>query len=138
LTHSERNVNQQGGKFLIDRWKLLNEVKRITSNALEARACVPEDSIWFTGHFPGEPILPGIALVNTVYDAIKRDAQDRGESVKISSLRRIRFTGPVRPGEKLSLSLTSEDVNGETLFNFKVAVKENIVCNGLVAVIKKT
>jgi 3-hydroxyacyl-[acyl-carrier-protein] dehydratase len=121
---------------LTERWKLLSEVKRIASNALEARAWVPEDSTWFIGHFPGEPILPGIALVNTVYEAIAWDAQDRGEAVHISSLRRIRFTGPVRPGEKLFLSLTSEDLSGERLFNFKVAVKENIVCSGLVAVAK--
>lgn len=115
---------------------MLSDVKRIASNALEARACVPQDSIWFTGHFPGEPILPGIALVHTVYQAIAWDAEDRGDVVSISSLRRIRFTGPVRPGETLLLSLTSEDVKRERLFNFKVAVKENIVCSGLVTVTK--
>jgi len=103
---------------------------------IDARAYVPQDSIWFTGHFPNEPILPGIALLHTVYEAILREAKGRGESVKVSSLRRIRFTGPVRPGETLLLSLTSEDGNEETLFNFKVFVKENIVCSGLVTVTK--
>lgn len=122
---------------MTDRWELLNEVRRIESNALDARVCVPQDSIWFTGHFPGEPILPGIALLHTVYEAILREGRDRGESVKVSSLRRIRFTGPVRPGETLLLSLTREDGNEETLFNFKVFVKENIVCSGLMTV-KKT
>jgi 3-hydroxymyristoyl/3-hydroxydecanoyl-(acyl carrier protein) dehydratase len=53
--------------------------------------------------------------------------------VQISSLKRIRFTGPVRPGEKFVLNLTHEDVGGERLFHFKVAVNENIVCSGLVA-----
>ena len=119
---------------MTDRWKLLNEINVMSSDALDARACVPQDSIWFTGHFPGEPILPGIALIHTVYEAIERDAQVRGESVRLSSLRRIRFTGPVRPGEKLLLSLTSEDVNGMRLFHFKIAVEENVVCSGLVAV----
>jgi 3-hydroxymyristoyl/3-hydroxydecanoyl-(acyl carrier protein) dehydratase len=118
---------------LINRWNLLKEVKRIASNALEARVCLPEDCIWFTGHFPGEPILPGIALVHLVYEAIEWDAHDRGESVQISSLKRIRFTGPVRPGEKFILNLTHEDLDGERLFHFKVAVNENIVCSGRVA-----
>jgi len=118
---------------LINRWNLLKDVKRIASNALEARVCVPEDCIWFTGHFPGEPILPGIALVHLVYEVIDRDALDRGESVQISSLKRIRFTGPVRPGEKFVLNLTHEDVGQERLFHFKVAVNESIVCSGLVA-----
>ena len=118
---------------MINRWDLLKDVKRIASNALEARADVPEDCIWFTGHFPGEPILPGIALVHLVYEVIDRDAHDRGESVQISSLKRIRFTGPVRPGEKFVLNLTHEDVGQERLFHFKVAVNESIVCSGLVA-----
>jgi 3-hydroxyacyl-[acyl-carrier-protein] dehydratase len=118
---------------LINRWNLLKDVKRIASNALEAQADVSQDCIWFTGHFPGEPILPGIALVNTVYETIAWDAHDRGEPVQISSLKRIRFTGPVRPGEKFVLNLTHEDVGGERVFHFKVAVNENIVCSGLVA-----
>lgn len=121
---------------MADRWKLLSDVKRIASNALEAQVCVPQDCIWFTGHFPGAPILPGIALVNTVYDAIMWDAQDRGEAVQMSFLKRIRFTGPVRPGETVLLSLTSEDVHTERLYNFKVAIEEKIICSGMVAVTK--
>jgi len=118
---------------LINRWSLLKDVKRIAPNALEAQADVSQDSIWFIGHFPGEPILPGIALVNTVYEAIEWDAHDRGESVQILSLKRIRFTGPVRPGEKFVLNLTREDAGQERLFHFKVVVNESIVCSGLVA-----
>ena len=123
--------------MMMDSWQLLKEVKRVADDKLEARAYVPEDSDWFTGHFPGEPILPGIALLQTVYDAIVRDAQDRGESVQLSSLKRIRFTGPVRPGEKFSLSLSREEAKEELLFHFKAAAGENIICSGLVAV-KKT
>jgi len=123
---------------LTDQWNLLKDVKRIASNTLEAQVCVPENCIWFTGHFPGEPILPGIALVHTVYEIIQRDAQDRGESVRISSLKRIRFTGPVRPGETLLLNLTSEDLKTERLYNFKVVLEEKIICSGQVAAVKKT
>ena len=118
---------------MINRWSLLKDVKRIAPNALEAQADASQDSVWFIGHFPGEPILPGIALVNTVYEAIEWDAHDRGESVQILSLKRIRFTGPVRPGEKFVLNLTREDAGQERLFHFKVVVNENIVCSGLVA-----
>jgi 3-hydroxyacyl-[acyl-carrier-protein] dehydratase len=116
---------------------LLNEVQMVSSDTLDARACVPKDSIWFTGHFPGEPILPGIALLHTVYDAILSKAGNGGESVKVSSLKRIRFTGPVRPGEMLLLSVTREGGIEEILYNFKVFVKETIVCSGLMTVTKR-
>jgi len=121
---------------LVNRWKLINEIKNIEPDIIEASGFVPEDCIWFTGHFPGEPILPGIALIHTVYDAIERSEQDRGQSVSLSFLKRIRFTGPVRPGDKLLLSLTRKDGNGAVSFHFKVSVKDNIVCSGLVAASK--
>lgn len=124
--------------FLADLWNLLNEVEHIGPNGLAARVSVPRDSIWFKGHFPGEPILPGISLVNSVYEIILRDARDRGESVRISSLKRVKFMGPVRPGDNLSFSLIREDAKGEEpLFHFKVTVDENVICSGLVAVTKK-
>lgn len=122
---------------MTDQWNLLNEVKSVGPNSLEAGVLVPVDSVWFTGHFPGEPILPGIALIHSVYEAIEQNARERGESVHISSLKRIRFTGPVRPGETLALSITREDAHGESLFHFKVTVRENVVCSGLIAAAKK-
>lgn len=85
---------------MTDRWKLLKDVQWTALDGIEAKADVPENSVWFKGHFPGEPILPGIALISTVYEAVLKDASHRGESLKISSLKRVRFTGPVRPGEK--------------------------------------
>ncbi len=101
---------------------------------LEAEITVPKDSIWFTGHFPGEPILPGIALVHSVCEAVEKDAQKKGESVTISELKRVRFTGPVRPGETIHLSLASEDGSMRGLVNFKVAVHGQVICTGQVSV----
>lgn len=118
----------------MDPWQLLKEVKNTKPNSLTAEVDVPEDSKWFEGHFPGEPILPGIALVNTVYQAIKLEAQIREEQVALCSLKRIRFTGPVRPGEKLIVSLTSEHSDQEIFYAFKVAIKETVVCSGTIAV----
>ena len=113
-------------------WNLLGEVKSDKPNEIEALVYVPTDSPWFVGHFPGEPILPGIALIHMAEQAIIRHTEKRSEQVKLSMLRRVRFTQPVRPGETLSLNISSEEVNEEILFSFKVANKENIVCSGLI------
>jgi len=113
-------------------WNLLGEVKSDKPNEIEALVYVPADSSWFIGHFPGEPILPGIALIHMAEQAIIRHTEKRGEQVKLLMLRRVRFTQPVRPGETLSLNISSEEVNEEILFSFKVANKENIVCSGLI------
>ena len=90
------------------------------------------DSPWFEGHFPGEPILPGIAIVHTVEQAILKDIQKNNERVVLDELRRIRFVQPVRPGEDLKITVLREDAGGEILFSFKVINKENIVSSGLI------
>jgi 3-hydroxymyristoyl/3-hydroxydecanoyl-(acyl carrier protein) dehydratase len=121
---------------LINRWSLSSDVRRTAPDALEARVFVPEDSIWFSGHFPGEPILPGIAVVHAVYETIQQDAQCRGTSVHISHLKRIRFTSPVRPGDTLLIRITSEVASTEMHYIFKATVGENTVSSGLVVVTK--
>ena len=120
-----------------DQGYLLQGNKTINANEIEVLAHVPTDSPWFLGHFPGEPILPGIALVNMVQQAIIRDAITKGEEITLGSLRRVRFTQPVRPGESLKLNVTSVEAGEETLFTFKVAREEDIVCSGLITAKKK-
>jgi 3-hydroxyacyl-[acyl-carrier-protein] dehydratase len=117
-----------------DQWQLLREVREREPNRIEAQAFVPEGSLWFSGHFPGEPILPGIALISTALEAIVREAGKRGEEIRLEALKRVRFTSPVRPGEKLSLVINRESGEEENLFAFKVTGKENVVCSGLIVV----
>jgi len=113
-------------------WNLLRDINTGKSNEIEALAYVPMDSPWFSGHFPGEPILPGIALVHMVEQAILKDAETRNERIKLDTLRRIRFVQPVRPGETISINISGEEVDEEILFSFKVTNKENIVCSGVI------
>lgn len=119
----------------MDPWQLLKEVKAIGPNALTATALAPEGSKWFEGHFPGEPILPGIAIVQTVYSAIAQDAAARGESVALNSLKRVKFMSPVRPGERLDVSLNREMMGNDAVYVFKVNVSGNVVCTGMVTVV---
>ena len=120
-----------GYNLLGSQWSLLKEIKVSNHNHIEALADVPADSPWFSGHFPGEPILPGIALVYMVEQAIVQDALAKGEQILLHTLKRVRFTQPVRPGETLSVHITGEEAGEEILFSFKVTNKENIVCSGV-------
>jgi 3-hydroxyacyl-[acyl-carrier-protein] dehydratase len=121
-----------GYNLLESQWSLLKEIKVVNHNYIEALADVPADSPWFSGHFPGEPILPGIALVYMAEQAIIQDALAKGEQVQLHALKRVRFTQPVRPGETLSLNIISEEAGEEILFSFKITNKENIVCSGAI------
>ena len=121
-----------GYNLLESQWSLLKEIKAVNHNYIEALADVPVDSPWFSGHFPGQPILPGIALVYMAEQAIIQDALAKGEQLQLHTLKRVRFTQPVRPGETLSLNIVSEEAGEDILFSFKITNKENIVCSGVI------
>lgn len=57
----------------------------------------------YPGHFPGDPIVPGAALIQAVAAASDRP---------LVGLERVRFLGIVRPGEEVDLELR---VDGDLL-----------------------
>jgi 3-hydroxyacyl-[acyl-carrier-protein] dehydratase len=61
------------------------------------RVEIPAESPFFTGHFPGHPILPGIAHPLFVARAL-------GSSVRIAEIPSLKLRSPVRPGDALDLS----------------------------------
>ena len=122
-----------GYSLLGSQWSLLKEIKVSNHNYIEALADVPADSPWFSGHFPGEPILPGIALVAIVKQVILEEALKKGTQLQLHSLRRVKFTQPVRPGDTLSITINTEDTGEDILFSFKVINKENVVSSGQIS-----
>ncbi len=116
-----------------NQWSLLKEVRETNNNHIEALADIPSDSPWFSGHFPGEPILPGIALIHLVRQAIEQVELEKGNPLHLHSLKRVRFMQPVRPGDTLSVRISAEIGTEDMLFSFKVLCKESIVSSGMMA-----
>lgn len=54
------------------------------------------------GHFPGDPIVPGVVLLDRVAAAIERDG---GVLQRIHS---VKFVAPLRPGEDAVLTLARD------------------------------
>lgn len=84
------------------------------------------NSSWFSGHFPGDPILPGIAQLNMVVDLISKS---EGNSLCITGLSRVKFRKIVRPGELLDIHVTSG--NKKNQYTFKITSGNEDVCSGL-------
>jgi len=97
---------------------------------LQAR--VPQKSPWFDGHFPGQPILPGIALISLVKKAIRYFGEEQGLSFQHFGVRKARFTLPIRPGDAIEISLICRISEGELVSSFKIFLKEEMAGNGTV------
>lgn len=91
---------------------------------------VAHDSPWFSGHFPGNPILPGIALLGFVQDAIEKYGRMRGRTFTIKRLRRVKFTRLVRPNEHLMILLSPPLETDSAEFSFEVQVEDDVCCSG--------
>jgi 3-hydroxymyristoyl/3-hydroxydecanoyl-(acyl carrier protein) dehydratase len=92
-----------------------------------AQIRVPADSPWFCGHFPGEPILPGIAQLGMVFDAI---AQASNRKLKIRSVSRVRFKKAIRPNDHLTITAARQE-DGKESYQFRIMLQEEVVCSGV-------
>jgi len=96
-----------------------------------ATARVPADSAWYDGHFPGNPILPGIALIALVEEAVLRFERERGRSVEMTGVRRVRFRLPVKPDDTIRLEANRESRRGTPAYVFNVFRDRELACSGV-------
>ena len=113
-------------------WYSLTNIKRSSSNEILADATASGKSPWFSGHFPGEPILPGVALLGMVFDSIN---QACGKKLKISGVKRVKFKQIIKPGDKIQI-IASKKNGDNSLYTFQVMVDSKIACNGIMIVEK--
>lgn len=59
----------------------------------------------FAGHFPGDPLVPGVILTEALAQAagIAAHAENSRTRFLLSAIRQLKFLRPVRPGEKIVL-----------------------------------
>ncbi len=101
-------------------------------NEILAHAKIGPESPWFSGHFPGDPILPGIAQLGMVFAAI-REAVDK--DLILSAVRRVRFRQIIRPDDQMEISI-SPDKKDNNDYMFRINVKNGIACSGIMTVKK--
>jgi 3-hydroxyacyl-[acyl-carrier-protein] dehydratase len=99
-------------------------------------AVVNSGSPWYSGHFPGEPILPGIAQIAIVLDIIKNTRNGGGE-ISLSELKRIRFRQVIRPDTVMKITVLPDEKKPE-IFSFKISVGDDLASNGILVTRKSS
>ena len=98
-----------------DPFLLLDEVIELEPGArVVARKTVTEEDC--AGHFPGNPIMPGVKMVEALAQAgavaVLSQPENRGKLALFAGIDDVRFKRVVRPGETLLLECDLEAVRG--------------------------
>ena len=113
---------------LKDFYKVLSEEKTSDSKYM-ITILVNEKHEVFKGHFPGNPIMPGVCMIQIIKELTEKITQ---ETLMIQTLANVKFMALINPEKNSELRLdlditTTEDnlvkVKNTTYFNETVALK---------------
>ena len=89
---------------------MIDEVEQfVPGESCTAYKNVNEDEYYFKGHFPGNPIMPGVlmveALAQTGAVAILSEPENKGKNALFGGVDKLRFKRQVIPGDVLKLEV---------------------------------
>ncbi len=96
----------------------VDEVIGEEGDSLTARRVLRADEPHFAGHYPGNPIMPGVLLCEAVFQTgaillVKREGGDlAGRTPVLTRINDARFKNIARPGDELTIVATWKEVHG--------------------------
>lgn len=96
---------------------LLDEVVELEpGRRVVARKHVADDEWYLSGHFPDNPIMPGVLIVEALAQAgavgVLAEEENRGKLALFGGIDKLRFKRIVRPGDTIELVCDLEQVRG--------------------------
>ncbi len=100
-----KNIIPQREPFL-----MIDEVEEyVPGESATAYKHVDESEYYFKGHFPGNPIMPGVLIVESLAQtgavAILSMEENKGKNALFGGIDKIRFKKQVVPGDTLKLEV---------------------------------
>ena len=93
----------------------------------KARVDIPVDHPCFPGHFPGQPILPGVLLLERVMSLAQASI---GQSLNECTVYNVKFLAAVVPGDALDVQLAGTNLNE---YKFTVRISQAGGAEGVLA-----
>lgn len=126
-------------------FRFIDEILELQDDRITGAYRFRKDEYFYPGHFPGNPITPGVILVEALAQTsvvafgisllMAENRSSQGLTTLFTMIEQMEFTGIVRPGEQVI-------IHGEKIYFRKKNLKVNarmerengeIVCSGILA-----
>ncbi len=116
----------------------VDAVTELEANLIEGYRDIKADEFYFAGHFPGNPVLPGVLMVEAIAQigimlVCKVREERRGRNTLFAGIENVRFRRQVQPGDRL---LLSADIVGGRSSVYKIhgtaKVGDELACEAVV------
>ena len=106
-------LNKEGIKNIIPQrepFLMIDEVEDfIPGESATAYKYVNEEEYYFKGHFPGNPIMPGVLIVESLAQtgavAILSLEENKGKNALFGGIDKMKFKKTIVPGDRLKLEV---------------------------------
>jgi 3-hydroxymyristoyl/3-hydroxydecanoyl-(acyl carrier protein) dehydratase len=117
-----------------NKWLPLRDVHTTPEGRWESSAQFGSSSEWFSGHFEGYPLLPGVTLLALAAETVKIKGQEEGRILKVLSLLRVRFKHFVFPGSELLISVAAMPPFARANLDFQITCQDEVAAQGVLIV----
>lgn len=113
-----------------DPFLLIDEVIDVEPGVrVTAKKHIKENEDWFRGHFPGNPVQPGVLMIEMLAQAGAVCAlsmeENKGKIAFFAGIDKARFKGVVRPGDTLTLEVEMTKFKGPIGFGKAIATNQD-------------
>jgi 3-hydroxyacyl-[acyl-carrier-protein] dehydratase len=112
-----------------DPFLFVDEIVERKESSIETRFTLTGEEEFFKGHFPGNPIMPGVLLQEALFQtgALLMGGNDEGLGV-VTKVEKARFKGLVKPKQTLEITVSElERLANATYFKGQIKVDSKVV-----------
>ena len=114
---------------------LIDKVENIEDNKIVAIKNVSMNEYFFQGHFPVEPVMPGVLIIEALAQAgavaLLSKEEFKGKITYFAGINNAKFRRKVVPGDTLRLEVELTKIRGRAGVGYGIAyVDDKKVCEG--------